>query len=255
VLRTRTRQSAGTLSGGEQEMLAIARALMSKPKLCIFDEPSLGLAPKVVAEVEQTLARIKAMGVTILLVEQNASMALRLADRAYVYEAGEIVLQGTGAELQAHPKSARPTWATDACGLRAETLQRGDRHMKKFAKSLVTSLAVATTALACLSAGAAEKELLIGVNDSLTGPGAVYGLPQANAVQMAADEINAAGGIKAGRDVYKLRVIANDDKANPTEATNSVRKLIDRDGVKYLLGFCCSGPTSAVASFIERETR
>ena len=104
VLRSRSRQSAGTLSGGEQEMLAIARALMSKPRLCIFDEPSLGLAPKIVAEVEQTLARIKAMGVTILLVEQNASMALRLADRAYVYEAGEIVLQGTGQELQAHPE-------------------------------------------------------------------------------------------------------------------------------------------------------
>jgi branched-chain amino acid transport system ATP-binding protein len=77
---------------------------MSKPKLCIFDEPSLGLAPKIVAEVEQTLARIKAMGVTVLLVEQNAAMALRLADRAYVYEAGEVVLHGTGEALQAHPE-------------------------------------------------------------------------------------------------------------------------------------------------------
>jgi branched-chain amino acid transport system ATP-binding protein len=107
VLRSRTKQSAGTLSGGEQEMLAIARALMSKPKLCIFDEPSLGLAPKIVAEVEQTLARIKAGGMTVLLVEQNASMALRLADRAYVYEAGQVVLQGTGAELQTHPEVSR----------------------------------------------------------------------------------------------------------------------------------------------------
>jgi branched-chain amino acid transport system substrate-binding protein len=120
-------------------------------------------------------------------------------------------------------------------------------------KKIARTLGVMAAALAGLAASAAEKELLIGVNDSLTGPGAVYGLPQANSVQMAADEINAAGGIKAGADVYKLRVIANDDKANPTEATNSVRKLIDRDGVKYLLGFCCSGPTSAVASFIERE--
>ena len=120
-------------------------------------------------------------------------------------------------------------------------------------KKIARALGVMAAALAALAASAAEKELLIGVNDSLTGPGAVYGLPQANSVQMAADEINAAGGIKAGADVYKLRVIANDDKANPTEATNSVRKLIDRDGVKYLLGFCCSGPTSAVASFIERE--
>jgi len=125
--------------------------------------------------------------------------------------------------------------------------------MKKLARFLATSVAMAGATLVGVSASAADKELLIGVNDSLTGPGAVYGLPQANSVQMAADEINAAGGIKAGADVYKLRVIANDDKANPTEATNSVRKLIDRDGVKYLLGFCCSGPTSAVASFIEKE--
>ena len=107
VLRSRIRQRAGTLSGGEQEMLAIARALMSRPKLCIFDEPSLGLAPKIEQEVEQTIAKIKAMGTTILLVEQNASMALRLSDRAYVFEAGEIVLQGTGQELQNHPEVSK----------------------------------------------------------------------------------------------------------------------------------------------------
>ena len=107
VLRQRAKQSAGTLSGGEQEILAIARALMARPKLCIFDEPSLGLAPKIVEEVEQTLARIKAMGTTILLVEQNAAMALRLSDRAYVFEAGEIVLHGTGQELQNHPEVSK----------------------------------------------------------------------------------------------------------------------------------------------------
>jgi branched-chain amino acid transport system ATP-binding protein len=107
VLRSRARQRAGTLSGGEQEMLAIARALMARPRLCLFDEPSLGLAPRVVAEVGETLARIRATGMPILLVEQNASMALRLADRAYVFEAGEIVLQGTGAELQAHPEVSK----------------------------------------------------------------------------------------------------------------------------------------------------
>ncbi len=107
ILRERARQSAGTLSGGEQEMLAIARALMARPKLCIFDEPSLGLAPKIVAEVTATIRRIKGMGMTILLVEQNSLMALRLADRAYLLEAGEIVLAGTGEELQAHPDVAK----------------------------------------------------------------------------------------------------------------------------------------------------
>lgn len=107
VLRDRVRQNAGTLSGGEQEMLAIARALMSRPTLCIFDEPSLGLAPKVVAEVERTIAGIKARGMTILLVEQNAAMALRLADRAYVFEAGEIRLHGSGMELMTHPEVSK----------------------------------------------------------------------------------------------------------------------------------------------------
>lgn len=107
ILRERAHQAAGTLSGGEQEMLAIARALMARPELLIFDEPSLGLAPKIVAEVGATIARIKAMGKTILLVEQNSAMALRLADRAYLFEAGEIVLSGTGEELQSHPEVAK----------------------------------------------------------------------------------------------------------------------------------------------------
>lgn len=107
ILRDRANQAAGTLSGGEQEMLAIGRALMSRPKLCIFDEPSLGLAPKIVAEVGETISRIKQMGKTILLVEQNSAMALRLADRAYLFEAGEIVLSGTGEELQSHPEVAK----------------------------------------------------------------------------------------------------------------------------------------------------
>jgi branched-chain amino acid transport system substrate-binding protein len=120
-------------------------------------------------------------------------------------------------------------------------------------RMMTGAFAALAIALATSSAFAAEKKLTVGVADALTGGGAVYGLPQANAVKMAADEINAAGGIKVGSDNYKIDVIAYDDKANPTEATNAVRKLIDRDGVKYLLGFCCSGATSAVASFIAKE--
>ncbi len=113
--------------------------------------------------------------------------------------------------------------------------------------------AFALTALSSSLSWAADKTLSIGVSDALTGGAAVYGLPQANAVKMAADEINASGGVKVGADTYKLDVIAYDDKANPTEASNSVRKLLDRDGVKYILGFCCSGATGAVASFIKDE--
>ncbi|WP_284179924.1 ABC transporter ATP-binding protein [Rhabdaerophilum sp. SD176] len=107
ILRERQSQAAGKLSGGEQEMLAIARALMARPRICLFDEPSLGLAPKIVASVFETLARIKAMGVTILLVEQNSMMALNLADRAYLFEAGRIVMEGAAGALKNHPDVMR----------------------------------------------------------------------------------------------------------------------------------------------------
>ena len=107
ILRERAGQKAGTLSGGEQEMLAIGRVLMARPRVCIFDEPSLGLAPKIVAEVGATINRIKKLGMTILLVEQNSNMALRLADRAYLFESGEVVLEGTGTELRENPEVAK----------------------------------------------------------------------------------------------------------------------------------------------------
>jgi branched-chain amino acid transport system ATP-binding protein len=99
VLRQRRDQLAGTLSGGEQQMLAIGRALMSRPRLLLCDEPSLGLAPLVVQEIMRLLAILREGGTTILLVEQNARMALRAANRAYVLEAGRVALSGTGAAL------------------------------------------------------------------------------------------------------------------------------------------------------------
>jgi branched-chain amino acid transport system substrate-binding protein len=114
------------------------------------------------------------------------------------------------------------------------------------------ALALASVLIAQPTLGA-EKVLKIGQNDALSGPGAVYGLPQQKAVALAVEQINGAGGIKVGADNYKLEVVLYDDKANPTEATNSVRKLIDRDNVKFIAGFCCSGPTSAVATFIGKE--
>ena len=99
ILSDRRRQMAGTLSGGEQQMLAMGRALMSKPKILLLDEPSMGLAPLLVKEIFEIIKDINQNGTTILLVEQNASMALSIADRAYVIENGEIVLSGEGAEL------------------------------------------------------------------------------------------------------------------------------------------------------------
>ncbi len=98
-LKERQRQVAGTLSGGEQQMLAIGRALMSRPKLLMLDEPSLGLAPMLVRAIFDTVREINQQGITVLLVEQNARAALRLADRAYVLETGQIALSGTASEL------------------------------------------------------------------------------------------------------------------------------------------------------------
>ncbi len=98
-LEERKKQLAGTLSGGEQQMLAMGRALMAKPKLLLLDEPSMGLSPLLVKEIFHIIKEINAQGTTILLVEQNAKMALGVADRAYVLENGKIVLSGTGEEL------------------------------------------------------------------------------------------------------------------------------------------------------------
>ena len=100
-LKERMNQVAGTLSGGEQQMLAMGRALMSKPKLLMLDEPSMGLAPILVEQIFDIIKELHKAGTTILLVEQNAEMALKVADRAYVMESGKITLSGTGAELAA----------------------------------------------------------------------------------------------------------------------------------------------------------
>jgi branched-chain amino acid transport system ATP-binding protein len=103
-LKERIKQNAGTLSGGEQQMLAIGRAMMSKPKLLLLDEPSLGLAPNLVMEIFRIVTDLNAEGITILLVEQNAHRALEIAHRAYVLETGNIVLSDTGKALLNNPK-------------------------------------------------------------------------------------------------------------------------------------------------------
>ncbi len=99
VLRQRSKQSARTLSGGEQQMLAIGRAIMARPRLLMFDEPSLGLAPLLVREIFSSIERLKAQGLTILLVEQNIRHSLQIADYAYVLETGQVALEGTGRQV------------------------------------------------------------------------------------------------------------------------------------------------------------
>ena len=102
-LKERLTQRAGTMSGGEQQMLAIGRALMSKPRLLLLDEPSLGLAPIIIQQIFEIIDRLRERGMTIFLVEQNANQALKLADRGYVLETGRVVLEGSGQQLLADP--------------------------------------------------------------------------------------------------------------------------------------------------------
>jgi branched-chain amino acid transport system ATP-binding protein len=107
ILKQRCRQLAGTLSGGEQQMLAISRALMSRPQLLVLDEPSMGLAPLVIKEIFAIIQELRSEGRTILLIEQNAKAALQIADRGYVLETGKVVLQGEGAMLLDHREVQR----------------------------------------------------------------------------------------------------------------------------------------------------
>ena len=107
ILKERRQQLAGTLSGGEQQMLAISRALMARPQLLVMDEPSMGLAPLVVKEIFTIIQELKKEGKTILLIEQNARAALQIADRGYVLETGKVVLQGEGAILLEHREVQR----------------------------------------------------------------------------------------------------------------------------------------------------
>lgn len=106
-LRERAKQPGGSLSGGEQQMLAIARGLMMDPALVMLDEPSLGLAPIIVEEIFELIVKIRSIGKTVLLIEQNASMALSIADRGYVLETGRVTLTGTGQELLVNPEVKR----------------------------------------------------------------------------------------------------------------------------------------------------
>jgi branched-chain amino acid transport system ATP-binding protein len=130
VLRERLRDTAGNLSGGQQQMLAIARALMTEPQLLVLDEPSLGLAPTLVADIFRLIERLRANGIAILLSEQNAQMTLVIADRAYVIETGSIALQGSGRELLGRADIVERYLGVAADSMAAHRRNTDDRHLR-----------------------------------------------------------------------------------------------------------------------------
>ena len=131
ALAGRRRQLGGTLSGGEQQMLAIGRALMAKPKLLLLDEPSLGLAPIIVSRIFKIIKEINQQGTTILLVEQNAKAALRLAHRAYVMETGKIVMQGRQPCSRMIRASKRPIWENEHSNTGLATMTVKPEHSRR----------------------------------------------------------------------------------------------------------------------------
>ena len=151
ILKERAHQAAGTLSGGEQQILAIGRALMARPRLLMLDEPSMGLAPRMVTQVYAILAELKAAGTTILLVEQNARAALKVADRGYVLETGRIILDGTAADLRDDPEVQRAYWAR---AIRKCGNKDGGKGGETFRMlPLLTALKGRTPALGCPGKG------------------------------------------------------------------------------------------------------
>ena len=147
-LKERRKQLAGTLSGGEQQMLAMGRALMGAPKLLMLDEPSLGLAPIIVADIFRTIGELRAAGVSVLLVEQNAQAALKIADRAYVMELGEFILNGPAKDIADQPARRRELSRLHARG-RERDLERA-RPNTSCVRQMAHACAVPTTGRSAL---------------------------------------------------------------------------------------------------------
>lgn len=257
-LRERRRQPGAALSGGEQQMLAFGRAMMAHPLLLLLDEPSLGLAPIMVDEIMRAVGHFHAAGVAILLVEQDAEMALSVADRGYVLEAGRIALEGSGQALLDNPNVLASYFGSDGLGEDAgvtttpSALCRTNCEESSIMKITSRKLLTMTLAgLVCLGGGGrafGADQAVLGVFGPMSGDAAAMGNSEKEAVELAVKEQNAAGGLFG----QPVKVIYADDSGKPEEAVNVARRLISRDNVLIALG-SISSPASLAASTVFQQ--
>ena len=243
-------------------MLAFGRAMMAQPAVLLLDEPSLGLAPILVEEVASAIERFHRDGATILLVEQNAELALGLASRGFVIETGRIVLTDTGPNLLENPKVwasylGQEDWEFDAADAAAgaRRFRMNDWNKERLnmteLKRRLLAAGLLASAVMIRSAGIASADTIkIGVFGPFSGDAAATGASERQAVDLAVKEKNAAGGIRG----KQIEPIYADDAGKPEEAVNVAKRLTERDNVVIMIG-SISSPASLAASQVAAQSQ
>jgi ABC-type multidrug transport system ATPase subunit len=240
-LAERQHQLAGLLSGGEQQLLALNRALLSQPRLLILDEPSMGLAPLMVENVFRVIATLRQRGVALLLIEQNARLALEATDSAWVMDSGSIVERGASQALLADDRIAQIYLGE----MPAHTNQHQGKTMKTVKISALSAAILLSGFASSAAWSAASETVIIGLAGPLTGPSARIGKDLENGAQLAIDDINKQHPTIGGKAVtFKLQ--SEDDQSDPRTAVAVAQRLVD-SGVAGVVGHWNTGTSIPAA--------